>query len=159
MDNSKKREKSAKQSGKGSGRPDSGSTLPTSKSGVFIFQDGSRYDGEFKELEGAVIVRHGQGTYTCGSTGCKYTGAWEMDKMHGKGKMDYPSGAVYEGMWKENRYSGAGSYYWPDNSQYSGDWENNKMHGPGRYIDKNSECWVGMFFKGTGTSLANEIRN
>eukprot|EP00842_Homolaphlyctis_polyrhiza_P005956 jgi/Hompol1/6361/HPOL_004963-RA len=68
-------------------RPDSASLLSQSKTGTFIFKDGSRYEGEYKEIETNIIVRSGQGRYTCGATKNVYMGAWDTDKMHGKGDL------------------------------------------------------------------------
>lgn len=41
-----------------------------------------------------VRKKHGMGTYTEGNN--SYTGQWNMDAMHGKGKFTFASGAYYE---------------------------------------------------------------
>jgi hypothetical protein len=63
------------------------------KTGSFVFTDGSKYDGEYKEADG-LVYRHGNGKYTSAYT--SYTGNWDMDKMSGRGKIDFPSGASYD---------------------------------------------------------------
>lgn len=65
------------------------------KSGSFIWTSGSKYDGEYKEVDD-VIYRHGIGTYFCSVTNTTYTGQWDMDKMSGKGKIHFSSDAFYE---------------------------------------------------------------
>ena len=61
-------------------------------------------------------MRHGKGTYS--ERGNTYTGEWEDDKMHGKGKFTYASKAEYDGDWVANQYQGTGKYTWPDGSSY-----------------------------------------
>lgn len=95
------------------------------KNGVFIFKDGSRYDGEYKDdIDNP--IRQGVGKFTDKTTGCVYTGEWANDKMHGNGVMTYPSGAVYEGEWKEGKYEGKGSYKWTNGTTYVGEWIGNR---------------------------------
>lgn len=53
--------------------------------------------------------RHGYGTYTWSDDGCFYTGKWENDKMHGKGKMTFKNGNAYEGEFYKNNMHGIGS--------------------------------------------------
>ncbi|KAL2918713.1 spermatogenesis [Polyrhizophydium stewartii] len=151
-------EKNEKAGAKGA-RPDSaGAQTNQSKTGTYIFKDGSRYEGEYKEIEGGVIVRSGVGKYTCGTTKSVYIGAWELDKMHGKGRLEFASGAFYDGMWKENQYTGPGTYRWPDSSTFVGEWLENGMNGPGKYTDASGQGWIGAIFKGARATLAPELQ-
>ena len=101
--------------------------------GKFFFPNSGTYDGDYKEWvvadedaeeagEEAEAkppprrVRHGKGTYS--ERGNTYTGEWEDDKMHGKGKFNYASKAEYDGDWVANQYQGTGKYTWPDGSSY-----------------------------------------
>ncbi|KAI8927063.1 hypothetical protein BC831DRAFT_453746 [Entophlyctis helioformis] len=140
-------------------RPDSaaGTVLNQSKTGTFIFRDGSRYEGEYKEMEGGINVRSGMGKYTCGVTRSMYTGSWDQDRMNGKGRLEFASGAFYEGMWKDNQYCGPGTYKWPDGSQFIGEWHENGMNGPGKYCDATGQGWIGSVYKGGPATLAPEL--
>jgi hypothetical protein len=46
--------------------------------GVFL-------EGEYKETEPNLIVRHGMGKFMDAVSKSVYTGNWDTDKMHGKG--------------------------------------------------------------------------
>ncbi|KAJ8598156.1 hypothetical protein CTAYLR_007368 [Chrysophaeum taylorii] len=120
---------------------------PIVHTGVFVFeQDGSRYEGEFVELEGGRRVRQGQGRLVHGPQ--VYEGRWSGDAMC-QGKLRFASGAVYEGSFVRGKFSGDGKYTWPDGSQYVGTWRDNKMHGEGCYTDARAVKWDGHFHNGT----------
>ncbi|KAI9355672.1 hypothetical protein DFJ73DRAFT_917774 [Zopfochytrium polystomum] len=176
------------------GRPDT--SQPAIKTGIFIFPDGSRYEGGYKEVEASavavtpsppavvgapataattqggasapaaaaptagsdvVIVRHGMGRYSCEES--TYEGMWDMDKMAGRGRLTFASGATYDGNFHDNRFSGAGTYTWPDGSSLSGDaWDGNRLAaGTGRFVDAGGQAWVGAFHKGAAPALAPEL--
>lgn len=133
----------------------------STRCGVFIFKDKSRYDGEYKEIEG-VIYRHGSGKYQTSET--LYSGQWEMDKMTGKGyylmtkgRLEFASGAVFEGNWKDNQFQGAGTYTWSNGSSLIGDWQENCAVGPAKYVDPEGHGWVGMMKRGSKAILAPEL--
>ena len=50
----------------------------SSGSGCFVYQDGSKYDGEYRVV-GGVKFRDGQGSFTYGPE--EYTGVWKNDAM------------------------------------------------------------------------------
>ena len=84
--------------------------------GAFAFVDGSRYEGEYLVGVGeGPPVRHGEGKYTNGAE--EYTGQWKNDKMCGKGKYVFASGAVYEGSFDDNKFHGQGRYTWPNSER------------------------------------------
>lgn len=112
------------------------------KTGIFIYKDGSIYDGEYKEEGG--VVKHGLGKYSDFSSKSVYYGNWEKDKMSGKGRLDYPSGAYYDGVWHNNTFQGQGTFVWPDSSSLSGDWESNSLSGPIKYISEEIS-WSGNY--------------
>ena len=116
----------------------------SSKSGIFIYKDGSIYDGEYKEDGG--VVKHGLGKYSDFNSKSIYYGNWEKDKMNGKGKLQFQSGAYYEGNWVNNTFQGFGTFVWPDSSSLSGEWENNSLSGPIKYIYQEIP-WIGQFNK------------
>lgn len=136
--------------------------------GKFFFPNSGTYDGDYKEWVVAEEdaeeageeaeakppprrVRHGKGTYS--ERGNTYTGEWEDDKMHGKGKFTYASKTEYDGDWVANQYQGTGKYTWPDGSSYEGSWEENTLHGDGIYTDAEGHRFKGDFFNGKGNNL------
>ena len=80
--------------------------------GVFMFVDGSKYEGEYREGQDGKPVRHGKGTYVQGEE--RYTGDWVNDQMHGEGRYHFASSAVYEGNFQDNKFHGHGKYTWPN---------------------------------------------
>merc|ERR1712196_180304 len=80
--------------------------------GVYIFPDGSRYEGQWQKggEAGEAVRRHGQGTLVDGEQ--SYEGQWCNDAMHGQGVFSYASKAKYEGSWANNEYDGEGKYTW-----------------------------------------------
>ncbi|EGF81970.1 hypothetical protein BATDEDRAFT_23741 [Batrachochytrium dendrobatidis JAM81] len=129
------------------------------KTGVYIFKDGSKYEGEYKEIDGGGIVRNGMGKYSCGTTHGVYNGQWDHDKMNGKGRLDLESGASYEGNWKDNQYMGSGTYRWADGSAFIGEWLENGMNGPGKYVDATGQSWTGSVVKGSVATLSPELHS
>lgn len=69
--------------------------------------------------------KHGQGKYTF-QDGSVYEGTFRNNYMDGKGRMQYgTTGRVYDGNWFEGRMEGYGSYWWEDGSLYEGEYRNN----------------------------------
>ena len=105
-------------------------TLPTFVQGTYIWSDGSKYEGAFKDGKPS-----GQGTLT--SPGWyNYVGQWKNDKFHGHGTLTWSNGDKYEGEWKDGRRNGQGilSYSVPCCGQkYRGEWKNGKFHGQGAF--------------------------
>eukprot|EP01112_Ceratiomyxa_fruticulosa_P023238 TRINITY_DN8800_c0_g1_i1.p1 TRINITY_DN8800_c0_g1~~TRINITY_DN8800_c0_g1_i1.p1 ORF type:complete len:198 (-),score=51.49 TRINITY_DN8800_c0_g1_i1:42-635(-) len=121
-------------------------------SGVFLFPNGSKYEGEWQKFEG-IIKRHGKGVSTELEGTAVYDGEWKEDNMEGKGTFTYPSGAVYEGDWVNNKYQGNGKYTFPDGSYYEGEFVDNKMHGDGSFVDTERQVWKGKFYNNNGPGL------
>lgn len=119
---------------------------PTVHRGVFEFDDGARYEGEFVEGEGGRRLRQGQGSLRHGPE--EMTGEWDNDLLHGHAKVTFASGAVYEGGFDHGVFCGTGVYSWPDGSFYQGGWRSNKMHGDGCYRDARGLEWRGHFHNG-----------
>eukprot|EP01041_Mallomonas_annulata_P005122 gene5122-10244_t len=118
---------------------------PPSGSNIFLFQDGSQYDGEWIEVDG-IKVREGKGILKIGPE--EYSGNWNNDQMSGYGTYKFSSGAVYEGEFQKNQFDGQGEYRFPDGAIYRGGWRAGKMHGQGNYIDPKQIQWKGEFFNG-----------
>lgn len=68
--------------------------------GTYVFKDGSKYIGEFKD--GSLT---GQGTCYYPS-GNKYVGGWKYSNFHGMGTMYFATGTVVNGQWDNGAYLG-----------------------------------------------------
>ncbi|XP_075261386.1 uncharacterized protein LOC142353077 [Convolutriloba macropyga] len=117
---------------------------PRMMSGVFMFPNGDKYDGDYMRNPDGAIFRHGQGSHTA-PDGTRYVGSWENDTMTGSGTVHYPSGASYEGEFSQNKFNGRGKYHWPDGAVYSGQFEDNRICGDGEFLDPDGQAWVGNF--------------
>ena len=116
------------------------------KSGIFIYKDGSIYEGEYTG-EGSNVVKQGMGKYSDSVNKTVYNGNWEKDKMSGKGRIDFPSGSYYEGYFANNSYHGNGTFVWPDATSLQGDFsENSLVSSPIKYIEKDIP-WTGTYKK------------
>ena len=51
--------------------------------------------------------------------------------MHGRGKLENPSGSFYEGEFLNNDKHGQGDFKWDSKRRYIGGWMNGAMHGNG----------------------------
>jgi hypothetical protein len=76
-----------------------------------------------------------------------------MDKMSGKGRIEFASGAVYDGYWKDNQYQGPGTYIFPSQAKLSGEWTDNCVTGNCVYQDDQFQVWSGDISKGTASIL------
>ena len=121
-----------------------GKTAPSS--GIFSFEDGSTYKGEFI-VDNGIKMREGQGTYTS-SSGESYTGGWIRDLQEGEGVYRFSSGSVYEGSFFKGGFHGTGKYTFPDGACYEGEWNMSKMHGKGSYKDAKQVVYTGNFYNG-----------
>jgi len=112
--------------------------------GVYMFPNGDKYEGEWIQTELGSVERQGKGTHTT-PTGVIYTGTWESDKMNGQGKFVNPSRATYEGEFVNNMFHGNGIYTWPNGSSYHGEFVENRMEGYGEFKDTEGQVWTGQF--------------
>ena len=113
--------------------------------GVFLYPDGSKYEGEWRSVDG-LRFRQGQGKFSTGPE--SYEGTWNEDVMEGEGVYTFSSGATYSGSFVNNSFEGQGKYTFPDSAVYTGGWSNGKMHGEGEYVDADGVSWKGNFFNG-----------
>ncbi|XP_005725225.1 MORN repeat-containing protein 2 isoform X2 [Pundamilia nyererei] len=86
----------------------------------YIFPNGDRYEGECSRSAYGAL-------------------------MHGRGTVQYPSGAQYEGEFKDNMYNGTGTYTFPDGSMCKGHFHNNRLEGDGAFISAQGLFWTGEF--------------
>lgn len=71
--------------------------------GSFLFEDGSKYDGEYS-LVNEMKIRSGKGVYSSGPE--QYDGYWSNDKMSGTGVYKFANGAVYVGEFQDGMFNG-----------------------------------------------------
>ncbi|KAH9496688.1 hypothetical protein Btru_009660 [Bulinus truncatus] len=117
---------------------------PEATSGVYMFANGDKYEGECIHTELGSLERIGHGTHTSVS-GIVYEGSWANDSMNGKGKLTHPSRATYEGDFMNNQFHGLGKYTWPDGSYYEGTFVENRLEGDGEFHDTEGQVWTGTF--------------
>ncbi|CAF0764787.1 unnamed protein product [Rotaria sordida] len=81
--------------------------------GVFTYEDGGRYEGNFKRRAG----REGNGTFYF-ADGRKYVGSWMNNQPNGQGIFTWPDGNRYEGSFKDGKMHGNGVLYYTDGRKY-----------------------------------------
>jgi len=136
--------------------------------GKFIHGEGSKvieYEGEFESgyfqgkgkshdhgtgcvYEGDFMRGSAHGTGTCRwDQGWEYTGEWQLDKRHGKGKCAQlvDGGEVYEGEWKSDKWDGRGVLSFSGGGKYSGSFRKDKLHGFGSYEFADGSVYRGNF--------------
>ena len=77
----------------------------------------------------------------------KYTGMWNRDNRHGKGKQVMPSGEVYEGYWQHDKKHGYGRIIYYNGESYIGEWIRDKKQGRGDYKHINGTEYSGDWFE------------
>ena len=76
---------------------------------------------------------NGYGVYRF-DTGARYEGEWKNGVQHGWGTYLYNTGEVYSGFWKNGKQHYFGSYYWKSGAFFSGLWKNNDRVEHGLYV-------------------------
>ncbi|MBC8397352.1 MAG: hypothetical protein H8E16_09685 [Flavobacteriales bacterium] len=102
----------------------------------------SIYDGEWKD-----DCRFGEGLFTeeymAGDNHHsyleRYTGKWNLDKYHGKGKLTDSKGNIYDGYWELGVKDGGGVMTYTNGNTYDGEWKDDKKHGQGTMTWKNAQ--------------------
>ena len=74
--------------------------------GTITWKNGRVYKGDWKIVDMAAELPHGDGTMTW-PDGRKYVGQFRDGQMEGQGKMTYPDGKVEDGFWKQSKFVGA----------------------------------------------------
>ena len=109
--------------------------------GVFLSNDGDKYEGEFRK--GKIV--QGTALYPGGS---KYIGNFKNDKPHGEGNFIFPDGSTYYGEFKNGKSDGQGIKTWKDGKEYAGSFQNDKPHGKGTFMYSDGSKYVGGFKNG-----------
>ena len=107
--------------------------------GTFIYNNGDKYVGEFKE--GA---RDGKGKYTY-TNGNKYIGQWTEGKKNGKGEFTFSNGNKYIGDFVNGNWTGKGTLTNFFGDRYIGDFKDGKRHGKGIISSLNGFTYEGVF--------------
>ncbi len=98
--------------------------------GTFLWENGSRYIGEFKN--GSM---HGHGNFHFGEKsigkGGIYIGEFKNGFIEGYGIWTWTNGDKYIGECKYNKMHGKGTYYYSDGTVRKGTWFNDK------YVEEN----------------------
>lgn len=90
--------------------------------------------------------------------GDRYEGEWKDGKMHGQGTYSYSNKAVYSGQYSNDERHGYGTFRWPQGDTYVGDYFHNKRHGYGMYIDASGNIQEGYFEDGVAVKVATKIK-
>ena len=122
---------------------------PKDGKGVFTFDDGGVYDGEWKDG-----MCDGEGIYVW-PNGATYDGEWKDGKREGVGTFDF-AGGKYNGRWKGGTREGLGTFEFAG-GKYDGGWEGGKAAGVGVLFDfSNGHAKVGQYK--AGRPIGNGVR-
>lgn len=144
--------------------------------GVFLFEDGSRYSGDFQN-------RRPHGTGWCEyADGARYQGDWKDGRPHGKGTLRLKNGQIKQGYWENGAFvterlgpqsigqpqkpgcisgdckRGNGVYVYSDGSRYEGAFLGRKPHGKGDFIYANGDHYTGDFQAGYREGSGRMVR-
>ncbi len=120
--------------------------------GTYIWADGDKYIGEFRDGK-----RTGQGTYTFGPNskwaGDKYIGEFRNNKKTGQGTYIFGpnsewAGDKYIGEHRDSESHGQGTYIWANGDKYVGEWRVGKRTGKGTLTWAHGDKYVGEFRNG-----------
>jgi hypothetical protein len=122
--------------------------------GIYVFDNGDRYEGSFKSN-----LQEGYGIYNW-STGIKYEGIWAAGQQNGEGKVTYKDGYIQTGYWSSGKFSGEKQAYtdkcisgdcdngygintWQSGEKYEGYWKNLRRNGQGTNYYSNGDVYTG----------------
>lgn len=107
--------------------------------GVFRFNDGASYEGEYKNGK-----KDGFGTFIF-SNGEKYIGYYRKGVRNGLGTYMFADGCKYVGYFLNGSFNGFGRYYWPDGDWFEGEYRDDKRNGLGVYHFANGRWDFGCY--------------
>jgi len=116
------------------------SSCRSTRNATVDFADG-RYEGMVDESG----RKHGVGVYVW-LDGSRYEGEFHTDERHGRGRFTWASGEVYEGEYLEGERVGIGTYNWPNGSTYVGEFLNGKRQGQGTFVSSDGSRFEGRWF-------------
>ena len=107
--------------------------------GVYIYADGSEYQGEF--IDGLIC---GRGEYK-DVNGRSYVGEWANNMREGRGDEVDEGGRRYSGFFHNDLKHGNGTIKWPNDRCYEGMWTKGEKHGWGKEripADMYGKAWT-----------------
>jgi len=116
----------------------------TQGQGVFEFESGAKYEGQWLLSADGEKKKHGLGKLDF--NGEHYLGDWNEDAITGKGKYSFVSGDCYEGEFLNGVFHGQGVYKWKTGEVYDGSWCDGKMSGYGSFIQPEGDRYQGAFY-------------
>lgn len=87
-----------------------------------------------------------QGTYVYDDW-TKYVGEFKDDKKHGRGVIVYPDGKRYAGGFKSDLRDGPGVYTGPDGNSWTGEFRDDRPNGKGVLTDKSGKVLKSGFWR------------
>eukprot|EP00937_MAST-01D_sp_MAST-1D-sp2_P004757 g4757.t1 len=116
--------------------------------GVYVFESGGRYDGEWAGGD-----KHGQGNYTFAHNRASYSGGWRAGKKHGHGTYCYDPDCRerYTGAWRNGKQDGHGVFDFAGGGSYEGDFEGGLEHGRGTFTAPTGEIFERKWVRGKPT--------
>ncbi len=124
--------------------------------GVYSFQNGSKYFGEWKKGR-----KEGNGTMEF-VEGDRYVGKWKNDNFHGSGiyyylREDNRKGEIFRGNYINGIKNGQGVYEYPNGNKYVGEFRDGKKHGKGTLYLNDGRLYKGIFKK--DNFISGEVKN
>ena len=104
--------------------------------GKFYYQEGSFYDGEWKDNK-----MHGNGQLYYANGKLAYEGEWYMDEFHGFGKVFNDNCVVEEGMFNNRNFNQLDEQW----QHYEGSLVSDSKEGFGKIVLGNGEQYEGYF--------------
>ncbi len=104
--------------------------------GKITYTNGIVYEGGFSEG-----IYNGLGVFL-GEDGSRYEGQFKDNYYHGEGKIVYANGSVYQGGFSEGVYQGHGRYSL-DDSWYEGTYVAGELSGQAEYVDSQGNYYKG----------------
>lgn len=96
--------------------------------GCYTYANGDTYAGQWDTGE-----PNGQGVYTYGKDSSSLSGDWRQGKMHGKGSLQFKSGASFVGTFQDDMKHGEGTLTYRNGDTYQGEFGRNRFEGQGTY--------------------------
>ncbi len=128
------------ESNRGDGRCQEGDCVDGE--GVFVFVDGDRYEGDFKDGR-----FNGRGKYRT-VDGDTYEGEFKDDAFSGFGTYTYVDGRKYTGEFKDDEFNGHGTLSFPNGEKYVGEFEDDRFNGRGTFFSADGKKQEGQFVNG-----------
>ena len=120
--------------------------------GTYIFFDGSKYDGEWKD-----DFPNGQGIMTW-TDGSKYVGEFKDGLPNGKGTLTSADGKIHVGEFKNGAPHGQGTRTYLSGAKYAGEFKDGLANGKGKLISPDGEEQVGEFKDGVPVSSSEDSK-